>query len=240
MRAAPPQTAGRQPPRLAQRGLAPRPGPAVLGPPLPASPEATTPPPYETPGLAAATAASGPGRGAAAATARIAAEARSGPAGSTRSRSARRSPPTARRSVARLGPGGVVLPGHPARSPRWSRAGAPRRPSPAPSPAGEAWRAPARGRPGRRRRRAGGHGGLMSAARPSVRSPSASDRRRAPWPRPRRRPRNFRRTSLPPPQGEGGPRMRWRGSWGPGFDPRTRPEPVLGPTCGRTRGRYSP
>ncbi len=59
--------------RLAARpGAAP--GPTVLGPPLPAPPEATTPPPYETPGLAAATAASGPDA-AAAATARIAAEA---------------------------------------------------------------------------------------------------------------------------------------------------------------------
>jgi cytoskeletal protein RodZ len=59
--------------RLAQRAD-PIPGPAVLGPPLPAPPEATTPPPYETPGLAAATAATGPDA-AAAATARIAAEA---------------------------------------------------------------------------------------------------------------------------------------------------------------------
>jgi cytoskeletal protein RodZ len=49
-------------------------GPAVLGPPMPAPPEATTPPPYETPGLAAATAVTGPDA-AALATARIAAEA---------------------------------------------------------------------------------------------------------------------------------------------------------------------
>ena len=49
-------------------------GPAILGAPLPAPPEATTPPPYETPGLAAATAATGPDT-AAVVTARIAAEA---------------------------------------------------------------------------------------------------------------------------------------------------------------------
>jgi hypothetical protein len=45
----------------------PGPGPLVLGAPLPAPPEATTPPPYETPGLAAATAATGPDTAAAAA-----------------------------------------------------------------------------------------------------------------------------------------------------------------------------
>lgn len=49
-------------------------GPAVLGAPLPAPPEASTPPPYETPGLAAATAAKGPDA-AAAVTAQIAEEA---------------------------------------------------------------------------------------------------------------------------------------------------------------------
>ena len=49
-------------------------GPTVLGAPLPAPPEASTPPPYETPGLAQATAAKGPDA-AAAVTARIAAEA---------------------------------------------------------------------------------------------------------------------------------------------------------------------
>ncbi|HEY2482497.1 MAG TPA: helix-turn-helix domain-containing protein [Caulobacteraceae bacterium] len=49
-------------------------GPTVLGAPLPAPPEASTPPPYETPGLAEATAAKGPDAGAAAA-ARIAEEA---------------------------------------------------------------------------------------------------------------------------------------------------------------------
>jgi len=52
----------------------PPPGPTILGAPLPAPVEASTPPPYETPGLAAATAVSGPDA-AAAATARIAAEA---------------------------------------------------------------------------------------------------------------------------------------------------------------------
>jgi transcriptional regulator with XRE-family HTH domain len=49
-------------------------GPALLGAPLPAPPEASTPPPYETPGLAAATAVTGPDA-AAAVTARIAAAA---------------------------------------------------------------------------------------------------------------------------------------------------------------------
>ncbi|HEY1560670.1 MAG TPA: helix-turn-helix transcriptional regulator [Caulobacteraceae bacterium] len=72
LRAAPPRPAAYAP-RLAQKA-GPLPGPAILGPPLPAPPEATTPPPYETPGLAAATAATGPDA-AAAATARIAAEA---------------------------------------------------------------------------------------------------------------------------------------------------------------------
>jgi hypothetical protein len=52
----------------------PPPGPAILGAPLPAPVEASTPPPYETPGLAAATAVTGPDA-AAAVTARIAAEA---------------------------------------------------------------------------------------------------------------------------------------------------------------------
>jgi len=56
----------------------PNPGPAMLGAPLPAPPEATTPPPYVTPGLAAATAAKGPDE-AAAATARIAEEAAQAP-----------------------------------------------------------------------------------------------------------------------------------------------------------------
>ena len=49
-------------------------GPTVLGAPLPAPPEASTPPPYETPGLAAATAANG-SDASVAVTARIAAEA---------------------------------------------------------------------------------------------------------------------------------------------------------------------
>ncbi len=49
-------------------------GPEVLGAPLPAPPEASTPPPYETPGLAAATAANG-SPAAVQITARIAAEA---------------------------------------------------------------------------------------------------------------------------------------------------------------------
>jgi cytoskeletal protein RodZ len=60
-------------PRLAAHAQ-PAAGPDILGPPLPAPPEATTPPPYETPGLAAATAVTGPDAAAAAA-ARIAAEA---------------------------------------------------------------------------------------------------------------------------------------------------------------------
>ena len=49
-------------------------GPEMLGAPLPAPPEASSPPPYETPGLAAATAANG-SPAAAEVTARIAAEA---------------------------------------------------------------------------------------------------------------------------------------------------------------------
>jgi hypothetical protein len=49
-------------------------GPSVLGAPLPAPPEASTPPPYETPGLAEATAAKG-SDAAAAVTAEIAEEA---------------------------------------------------------------------------------------------------------------------------------------------------------------------
>ncbi|MGH7023616.1 MAG: helix-turn-helix domain-containing protein [Caulobacteraceae bacterium] len=72
IRSAPPRT----PASTAVVAIRPRssPGPLVLGPPLPAPPEATTPPPYETPGLAAATAETGPDA-AALATARIAAEA---------------------------------------------------------------------------------------------------------------------------------------------------------------------
>lgn len=59
-------------------GRGPSAGPTVLGAPLPAPPEATTPPPYETPGLAQATAAAGDAA-AAAVTARIAAEAAAAP-----------------------------------------------------------------------------------------------------------------------------------------------------------------
>jgi cytoskeletal protein RodZ len=55
-------------------GAQPAAGPMVLGAPLPAPPEASTPPPYETPGLAEATAAKGPDA-AAEVTARIAQEA---------------------------------------------------------------------------------------------------------------------------------------------------------------------
>ncbi len=58
----------------AAMGVQPAAGPTVLGAPLPAPPEASNPPPYETPGLAAATAAKGPDA-AAAVTARIAEEA---------------------------------------------------------------------------------------------------------------------------------------------------------------------
>jgi len=56
----------------------PLPGPTILGAPLPAPVEASTPPPYVTPGLAAATAVTGPDS-AAAVTARIAAEAAARP-----------------------------------------------------------------------------------------------------------------------------------------------------------------
>lgn len=59
---------------VATVGSGPPAGPARLGAPLPAPPEATTPPPYETPGLAQATAATG-SDAAAAVTARIAQEA---------------------------------------------------------------------------------------------------------------------------------------------------------------------
>jgi transcriptional regulator with XRE-family HTH domain len=55
-------------------------GPAQLGAPLPAPPEASTPPPYVTPGLAEATAAKG--SDAAAVTAQIAAEGSKGPSNS--------------------------------------------------------------------------------------------------------------------------------------------------------------
>ncbi len=55
--AAAPRTAGA--PQAAAKLVAPQTGPAHLGAPLPAPPEAATPPVYETPGLAAAAAAGG-------------------------------------------------------------------------------------------------------------------------------------------------------------------------------------
>jgi transcriptional regulator with XRE-family HTH domain len=120
----------------------PAPGPAVLGVPLPAPPEATTPPAYETPGLAASVARSG-SPDAAAAAAKLASAASAGPASLTGPIGARFASAgavygaasggsgvvlQARRSISLVvrGPGGVVY---------FARQLAP----------GEAWRAPAIG-----------------------------------------------------------------------------------------------
>jgi cytoskeletal protein RodZ len=51
------------PPPAARLAIPAPTGPVVLGPPLPAPPEATTPPPYETPGLAKAVGEVGPASG---------------------------------------------------------------------------------------------------------------------------------------------------------------------------------